>query len=75
MHIFICRSYVEVFTDTRTAALTDVFFPSLVVCNVSPLRKSFMYDVLEVLLQYILEIPWERHAVFCFIYSFERLTK
>ena len=41
-------SYVEVYTETRTASLDEVFFPSLVVCNVNPMRKSFMYDVLKV---------------------------
>ena len=41
-------TYIEVYTETRTASLDEVFFPSLVVCNVNPLRKSFMYDVLKV---------------------------
>lgn len=44
--------YVEVYTESRTESLSKVFFPSLVVCNVNPLRKSFMYDVLKVLLIY-----------------------
>ena len=30
-----------------TASLDEVYFPSVVVCNVSPLRKSFMYSVMQ----------------------------
>ena len=47
MLIGLFSSTVDVRTETMTETLDEVFFPSVVVCNVSPLRKSFMFDVLN----------------------------
>ena len=33
--------------ESATVPLDEVYFPSVVVCNVSPLRKSFMYSVMQ----------------------------
>jgi hypothetical protein len=33
--------------ETLTAPLSEVYFPSVVICNVSPMRKSFMHHVLQ----------------------------
>ena len=41
------RSTVEVRVETLTASLEEVYFPSVVICNVSPLRRSFMYNVMQ----------------------------
>ena len=36
-------STIKVEIEDRSAPLTDAFFPSVIICNISPLRKSFIY--------------------------------
>ena len=36
-------STIKVGIEDRTAPLTNAFFPSVILCNISPLRKSFIY--------------------------------
>ena len=45
---FFSSTFVETTLETRTGSLSKVFFPSVVVCNMNEIRKSFMYNVLEV---------------------------
>lgn len=44
-------SFINSFTiinlEDRSAHLSDAYFPSLVICNINPLRKSFIYWVHE----------------------------
>ncbi|XP_023327060.1 uncharacterized protein LOC111700406 [Eurytemora carolleeae] len=51
----------------RAKPLDDVFFPSLVVCNISPFRKSFVYFVHESLKKMGVKVPIQD------IYSLGRL--
>ena len=43
----ICDSLFQVVTtvDTMTVPLTEVFFPSVVVCNINQVRKSFFQEL------------------------------
>ena len=36
-------SYTIINVKDRTSSLDDIHFPSLVICNINPLRKSFIY--------------------------------
>ena len=39
------NSFTIINLEDRSADLSDAFFPSLVICNINPLRKSFIYWV------------------------------
>ena len=41
------NSTIKISTEDRSAPLDDAFFPSVVVCNINPLRKSFIYWLQE----------------------------
>ena len=43
-HIF-TLSQVVTTVDTMTVPLTEVFFPSVVVCNINQVRKSFFEEL------------------------------
>ena len=40
-------SYTKINIEDRSADLKDTYFPSVVICNVNPLRKSFIYWLQE----------------------------
>ena len=40
-------SFTKINIEDRSADLKDTFFPSVVICNVNPLRKSFIYWLQE----------------------------
>ena len=42
------ESDVIIMTESRSESLSEIYFPSVVICNINPLRKSFMYEVLQV---------------------------
>ena len=39
---------LDIALKTRTGSLSKLYFPSVVVCNMNGLEKSFMYEILEV---------------------------
>ena len=41
-------SDVVIMIESRSESLSEIYFPSVVICNINPLRKSFMYEVLQV---------------------------
>ena len=41
------ESDVVIRTESRSESLSEIYFPSVVICNINPLRKSFMYEVLQ----------------------------
>ena len=41
------ESDVAIMLESRSGNLSEVYFPSIVVCNMNPLRKSFMYEILD----------------------------
>ena len=44
---FYLTSFVKINIEDRSADLGDTYFPSVVICNVNPLRKSFIYWLQE----------------------------
>ena len=41
------NSFTKINIEDRSAGLEDTYFPSVVVCNINPLRKSFIYWLRE----------------------------
>ena len=44
---FYLNSFIKINIEDRSADLEDTYFPSVVICNVNPLRKSFIYWLQE----------------------------
>ena len=45
------NTFTTISTNDKSKDLNDVYFPSLVICNINPLRKSFIYWIHENLQQ------------------------
>jgi len=48
LHVFDNQATVSFELKSATESLDQVFFPSVVVCNINALRTSFVYELMEV---------------------------